>query len=580
MGESTMLRLKTFLATAALTVASFVSAPVQAGDAIEMVPADALGIAVVDGLDALDAKVVKALEGLQLPLPGPLTALKFVPGLTDCLDKESSIVAAVLKGAESGDQPVVVAYVPVKDFEAFTKLLGGEEEDGVVRLTVPAEPMLAAERDGFALLVPEDEKQTLTTALESQGGLAKMLGDDMAWVEEREVAAVMTDAGISVICQKLVEGIEVAQQVVRAQGNDQLGAADILSVYKRGFAVVDQEVELVGIGLDVQDSGDLVLRVRKRFLPAGQFAQCLAVPTLDFDMLAGLPAEPFIVAGGGQFSPAMGNLMMDYSVEVMKAAPKLYGVSEEQAKQMLDSAAPMMADMQSLAMMFAVGAPGDTIYARMVGAMKTGNAEKYMEAYEKYLLEFAGMMKGSKGIFSLAMESKPIEIDGCKGVVISMELPMNMIAQDPNAEAMIEKMIGPGGKVRVFVVAADEHNVLIGYTSKKLLRKAIAALRSGESISQGEAVTQVAAKLDPGILGQGYFSPAGLVAFINDMIETMAPEGQEFRLPAFPVTPPIAWSANAEDATVDAQIVVPGDMIKAGIGYAAQVRKAIESGEE
>lgn len=576
-----MFRMRMCLAVAALAVASFLStSSLQAGDAIKMVPADALGLVVIDRLDALDAKVGKATEGLGLPLPGPLMALQFVPGLTDCLDKESPIVAAVLKGAEPGDDPVVVAYVPVKDFEAFTKLLGGEQEDDVVRLTVPAKPMLVAEKDGYALLVPEDEKQVLTRALESKGGLAKVLDDDLAWVEQRDVAAVMTDTGISVFCDKLVEGIEVAQQAVLAQGNDQLGAAEILNVYKKAFALIDQELESAAVGLDVQESGDLVLRVRKRFLPAGQFAQCLAVSALPSDMLAGLPTEPFVMAGGSQFSPAMGKLMMDYSVEVMKAASKLYGISEEQAEQMLESSAPMMADMQSLAMMFTVGSPDDTIYARMVGVMKTGNAQKYMEAYEKYLLEFSEMMKNSKGIFSMAMDSKPLDIDGCKGVVISMKMPEKLLGGAPNAAAMVEKMIGPDGKVRVFVVAADEHNVLLGYTNKKLLRKAIAALRSGESVSQEESVKQTGAKLDAGNFGQGYFSPAGLIDFINDTISTVGGDDQEFRLPAFPKTPPVAWSANAEGATVDAQIVVPGEMIKAGFGYAAQVQQAFQPRQE
>ena len=88
--------------------------------------------------------------------------------------------------------------------------------------------------------------------------------------------------------------------MVRAQGDHEIGAADLLNVYKNVFAVIDQEVEMVGIGLDVQQSGDLVLQVRKRFLPAGRIAECLAVPATPFDALEGLPAEPFIVAGGGQ----------------------------------------------------------------------------------------------------------------------------------------------------------------------------------------------------------------------------------------------------------------------------------------
>ncbi len=575
-----MLRQKMCLAAAALAVASFLSTPAQAGDAIKMVPADALGVVVVDGLDALDAKVGKALESLQLPLPGPLTALQAVPGLSDCLDQESPIVVALLKSPEAGDDPALVAFVPVEDFDAFTELFGGEEAGDFIRLTVPAKPLLAAEKDSFAIVVEEDCQQALANVLESPGGLAEKLGDDLAWIDERDVAAVMTEAGVSAFCEKVLEGIGVAQEAIRAQGEDELGAAELFNVYRSMFAVVDQEVELVGIGLDLRESGDFEVHVRKRFLPAGQFAQCVTGLSPQADVLNGLPAVPFVIAGGAQLTPAMGRLMMDFSMEAMQAAPKFYGISEEQADRMLESAGPMMEEMQSFAMMLAVGSPDDTMYSRMVGVMKSENAKKYMEAYEKYLQDFSELMKGSKGVFSMAMESKPIEINGCQGLQISMELPMEMLAQGPNAEVILEKMIGPDARVRVFVVAADDHHILLGYTNKKLLRKAIASLKKGESICQEASVVQAAEKLTAGNIGQGYFSPAGLVQFINDMIEAVAPKEHRIELPAFPATPPVAWTANAEDATVDAQVVVPGEMIKAGILYAGQVRQMIESSKE
>ena len=568
-----MLRPKACLAVAVLAVASLLSVPVQAGDAIKMVPADALALVVVDGLKVLDAKVGKALESLQLPLPGLLTSMEAVPGLPDCLDQESQIVVAVFRGVEAGDDPVPVAFVPVEDFDAFTKLLGGEEDGDFVRLTVATPPRLAVEKDGFAVVAREDNKQILTRVLKSSGGIAEKLGDDLAWIDERDIAAVMTDGGISVLCAKIQEGIDVAQVTLREQGKDAIGAAEILNVYRRGFAVVDQEVELVGVGLDVRESGDLALQIRKRFLPAGQFAQCLAISSPAADLLAGLPAEPFVIAGGCRFTPAMGRLLMDYSVEMMRAAPKLYGISNEQGDRMLELAGPLMAKMESLAMMLAVGSPDNTVYSRMAGVMRSEDSEEYLESYEKYLRQFSEVMKDSKGIFSMAIESSPIEIDGCRGVEIAMELPEDLVAGAGEANAVLEKMVGPGGKIRLFVVAADKHHVLFGYTNKRLLRKAIVALREGKSISEEASVQQASEKLTPGNFGQGYFSPTGFVAFLNDMMKAVVPEEQRIEIPAFPATPPVAWTANAEGAVVDAQIVVPSDMIKVGIVYAGQVRQ-------
>ena len=197
-----MLRVKTLLATAVLAMASFISAPLLAGDPVKLVPADALGLLVIDRLDTLDAKVGKAAAGLGLPLPGPLAALQVVPGLSDCLDTESSIAVAVLKGAEPGAEPVLVGYVPVKDFAAFAKSFQGEEAGDFVRLTFDDDSVLAAEKDGFAVMAPDDDQQTLAAALEAAGGFSERLEADLAWVEDRDVAAVMSDSGISVlVCQ-------------------------------------------------------------------------------------------------------------------------------------------------------------------------------------------------------------------------------------------------------------------------------------------------------------------------------------------------------------------------------------------
>lgn len=570
-----MLRGKMCLAAAALVIGSLFAGPLWAGDALKMVPADALGLVIIDDLETLDAKAGKAIEGRKLPIAGPLAALQAVPGLSDCLDKKSPIVAALLKGAdEPGRDPVPVVYVPVTDFEAFTKLFGGETEGDMVRLTVPAKPMLAAKKDGFAVLVPEDNEQVLKAVLESSGGMAERLGDDLAWLEKRDVAAVITDGGISVFCEKILEGVEVAQQAVRMQDNDKMGVGDILNVYKSVFAVVDREVELAAVGLDVHESGDLVLQVRKRFVPDGRLAKCLAVPATPVDVLAGLPVEPFVFAGGGQLTPAMGDLMLEFTVEVMKAAPKLYGITGEQAEKMMDSASTLMTGMQSLSMMFATGLRDDTMYSRTIGVIQCEDTAKYMESYDKYIQEFAGLMKGSKGIFSMSIESKPTEIDGRKGLEISMEMPKELLAADPNAEAMLKKMIGPEGKIRVFVVAADERRILFGYTNKNLLQKALAALKEGKSLSEEESIKKAAARLGEGNLGRGYFNPAGLVTFVNSMIETVAPEGQKVQLPDFPETPPVAWTVSAAGTLAEVELVVPGELIEAGVGYAAEMRQA------
>ena len=282
---------------------------------------------------------------------------------------------------------------------------------------------------------------------------------------------------------------------------------------------------------------------------------------------------------------------MDFSVEVMKAAPKLYGIGQEQAGRMLESAQPMVAGMRSIAMMFAVGSPEDTMYSRMVGVVEAKDATQYMKAYEKYLQDFAGLVKDSKGIFSMKIESKPIDIGGCKGVEIAMEQPGTVPSGDANAEAMLEKMIGPGGKIRVFVVAVDEHHVVFGYTNQRTTCVGrLPALRSGKalgeeesvkrSLEQEELVKQAAAKVGGGQFRAGLLQPGRPDRFRQRNDRNHGPgraEDSASGVPpklcrsAGPSTPKGPWSTPG--------IVVPGEILQAGIGYSAQLRQAFEPRE-
>lgn len=329
------------------------------------------------------------------------------------------------------------------------------------------------------------------------------------------------------------------------------------------------------MGLDLEQEGDAVLRVRKRFLPGGKLAACLKMTGQTPDLLAGFPDEPFVFAAGLVFNRPMADLMLEFSVDAMKAAPKLYGISDEQADRMLKMAGPMMGRLRGMSMMLAVGSPDESLYSRMVVVMIADDARQYMKDYEQYIRQFGSLVQGSKGIFSMKMESQPAEISGREGLEVSMDFPTELMKDVPNARPMLEKMLGPGAKLRAYIVPVDDQRVAIGYTTETLLDKTIDVLEGkADGLSQGR-IQVAAAKLEPGNFGVGYISPSGLVDFVKSMAASLAPEGKAPpQIPPFPDTPPIAWSINAKGTSADAQLVIPHELLKAVLDYQGQVRQA------
>ena len=143
-----------------------------------------------------------------------------------------------------------------------------------------------------------------------------------------------------------------------------------------------------------------------------------------------------------------------------------------------------------------------TLTSRMIVVMGTDNARQYLQDYRKYLEEFSVVMMGSKGVFSAEIQSSPVKVSGREGLEISMVFPKQWMDKLPEGQAMLEKMIGPGAKIRAFLVPADQRRVVVGYTDTRLVGKALAVFEGkAAALSEADSVQRAAAKLDKGNFG-------------------------------------------------------------------------------
>ena len=147
--------------------------------------------------------------------------------------------------------------------------------------------------------------------------------------------------------------------------------------------------------------------------------------------------------------------------------------------------------------------------------------------------------------------------------------------QGPEAKKMMELMFGSGGKMDVYMAAADQQTVVGAYVSPKQLAPAVKAIQEGKPLLTDEAgVAQTAAMLPPGAQWVGFLSPRGGAAFVARMVKAIVPPGAQGvpTIPEFPETPPIGFGVQLSSSGLDTDLAIPAAVLEA---VSQTVRKAM-----
>src|SRR5258705_4018186 len=115
--------------------------------------------------------------------------------------------------------------------------------------------------------------------------------------------------------------------------------------------------------------------------------------------------------------------------------------------------------------------------------------------------------------------SQPIKVGDTEGLAVSMTLPnLKQFGQHggPDPQKMMQLFLGPDGKLKIYVAPADEHTIVMAYTSADRLKEAIAFYKSKQAgLSADANVAKVAAKLPAGSQFVAYASLSGIVKTVK-----------------------------------------------------------------
>ncbi len=560
--------------------------PAHAADVLEVIPADTLGFVTVNRLADVDAKLQSLGRQMQLPIPPALTAMKAMAHIEEGLDETGTAAWALFSSEEDEFEPVTVGFVPVTDYKAFIAQLEPNKPSAeIATVKVGSQTLFVGRAGDFAVMAEVSGRRVLRRVLRSQKSIAGQLAPLQAWLDENDGSLVVTRHGIETMMTAARKGLKDAKEAMAEMGDDAQIAMAGLSVYDGLFDAIEAEVDTFVAGARLDDQGNIRLLSRTRFVPDGQVARMSGdFAGLEEHPLAGMPSGPFVFAGAGVTPEGMTEPMMEWSLDIMKAMPQLYGLDEEQIEKLMRPSVEMMKSMRAMSMRMGVGKENESIYSEMSGVMRVDDAAGYMADYTKHMKAFSSAVQSGdgpmKGLFS-GMETKEIEIDGRPVLQFEMAIPtgaMGPAATDPavaaEIEKMMERMFGPGGKIVVYVAAADDQTVVFAYTSEDELRRCLEAVRNPQgSLSADRSVAKTDALLPDDAPWVGYWSPGGTVAFIQRMTSLFASAEEEgFKLPDFPETPPVGFAANLASGELQTDLVVPAAVLKAAGRYVTEIR--------
>ena len=214
------------------------------------------------------------------------------------------------------------------------------------------------------------------------------------WLDEHDAALVVLHPGV----RWATEAAQQAMQKVKSQtarlSKQWQAEAEVFDVYGRLFQTAEKEVVACGVGVQLDRHNTLRIVSRTLLTPGGRWGALLGQgPPPTSDLLAGLPAGPFVLAGGAAPSQAVWKAMTDFGFDCIKSVPRVYGLTPEQADKLASATEQTMKGCRSAAIMLGPGEGNAPIYAGMIGAMRVDDSKAVITADEKGVGAYAEVLK-------------------------------------------------------------------------------------------------------------------------------------------------------------------------------------------
>ena len=555
------------LLTGMLLAHSCLPAATLAQDALQQIPKNTLGFAIVQNLADASGKFVQLFEPFEKTYLAPLTVAKYVTGLNAGLDESGDLVIALLpgEGREEPFRPLVL--LPITQYEVFATSLNADPSGEVCRITLKGEDILIASTGSHAMLMNVEHRAMMEQfKLRKQVPQAALSQID-TWLPKQDVAFVLLPQGIRHLSH-------LQHQPARRQrvGLDFLGQPSILNqwlstVSKNEIADwLDSNVELAAIGINVDDQ--LNLRLGKQLIIKKSSPLASLVPGTSEQQTAklGLSDKPYVFAAGGPIVPGWGKQLATFLCQLEQknaAANGLENIAsglwdkEERAYRLL------FEEIRSCSAMMLIGEKGEPLAGNFLGIATVPDVSKYFDSLPQVVETWNEITQQSTSDIKPDFDFTTEEIEGKRRCEIVIDIAST--ARDPNVPIinwMLEAVFGPEGKLRVRFTEVNSTTFLFGLATQEQMAELLKRERDkATTIPQSTEELATLGLVKPDTPWKALISPQGCLRWASraygEFIGLL--NNDEINIPEMPNSSPIGVTVDWNKRHWECEIVCPAE---------------------
>jgi hypothetical protein len=565
-------------------------------DVLTVVPDDALGLITGHHFRDTQKLVERLLRKLEIPFDAGDDYAEFnafLDGLKGWDEKGTHAVAFL--PVPDRDEPEVVVFVPVTNYKDFARSLGADP-DAVGPTEFEANPNgggtgYMAAKANFAVLADRSDRSRalIEAVLASKKSLASANEPFRKWISDHQVAGVVTTAGIQKVIDVMLEGLTEARTNVPAEPVFASALAKLLlPKLETLLQTAREEMTHLAAAPMLDEEKGLRLSARAVFKNDGKYAAATkGLPTLPADYLNHLPEEGLFTASAYVYPQTMVDGMIDLSLEVLEAIAKAGDAPFDAAawKPLLEKGREAAKGIEYVSAVQSFA--GESMYDGVGGLYKVADSAAFMKANEAVMREMiATIRKLSDKIPEVPIEKK--QVAGVEATVITINMVEIFKMFDENTfgqeefQKMWKAMIGNDGNMLIYTGAVDATHVVYAMGEPGFKTVATNIRENKPGLAADVMVQKTAALLPNGLAMVAYVDIGGYIELIKStMTKAMAaqpggaaggPNPAMFlqMIPAFPSAPPLGYSVKTTPTTLEADIVVPMELMTATRDYVKQ----------
>jgi len=538
----------------------------SAQGALQRIPENTLGFALVQNLAEASEKFEQLLEPFVGVFPAPLAFAKIVTGMGAGLDVSGDLVIGLLpgKGPEAAIEPLVL--LPISNYKLFAASVNADASGDLCRITVLGEDILVAQNGSCAMLMNVEHRGTMEALIGLPPESVTALEPLATWLPKQDVVFVLMPTGIQRLSNwkpPVTGRFEIGYEHPRSGST--LSQLRSLFWGPETGRWLRNHVELVALGVSVDELSNVYLGeqlvLKKKNSPLAHLAPpAIGQPSAKL----GLSSKPCVFTAGGPVGPGWGKQLASFLLESEQKKGNEQGLKEnafDPHGKELRAYQLLLQDIRALSVVMLTGETGEPLMGNFLGIATVPDVSKYLDSLPQVIDTWNEITQQSTSDIQPDFTLTSEKIAGKRRCEIVVDIGSAL--QDPNVPIinwMLEAMLGLEGKLRMQFAEVDATTFVFGLATQQQMTELLTTVQQNKSTTLHNPEFQATLDLlQPTSLWRALVSPQGCLRwtsrFYNEYLVLLS--NQEMTLPPLPDSPPFGLTVHCSARRWECELVCP-----------------------